>query len=249
MPSSLHPCLVYSHPNPGHPAAPDKLQSSSWRHSTTNSAPLAYWGVTPELSPAVIHEQPPKPPHKELGSQPNRMPYRGDGRLDVVTLNEDDEDVGVRRIHEKVPPLVEGPAGLVERELGHRVSQLNRRRIIEIIVGEAYKQPEFTVTRRYRDFLWLYNQLITNNPGVVVPPPPEKQAIGMFDNNFVVEESGLGEDVESAAHPILQHDADLKLFLESEAFNVDVRRKGYTCGFSMSESCTSMPLMFNSRLS
>ena len=29
----------------------------------------------------------------------------------------------------------------------------------------------------------------------------------------------------SAAHPILQHDADLKLFLESEAFNVDIKHK------------------------
>lgn len=29
----------------------------------------------------------------------------------------------------------------------------------------------------------------------------------------------------TAAHPILQHDADLKIFLESEAFNVDVKNK------------------------
>lgn len=29
----------------------------------------------------------------------------------------------------------------------------------------------------------------------------------------------------TAAHPTLQHDADLKLFLESEAFNVDVKHK------------------------
>jgi sorting nexin-1/2 len=28
-----------------------------------------------------------------------------------------------------------------------------------------------------------------------------------------------------AAHPTLQHDSDLKLFLESEAFNVDVKHK------------------------
>jgi len=29
----------------------------------------------------------------------------------------------------------------------------------------------------------------------------------------------------TAAHPTLQHDSDLKLFLESEAFNVDVKHK------------------------
>ena len=29
----------------------------------------------------------------------------------------------------------------------------------------------------------------------------------------------------AAAHPILQHDGDLKLFLESDAFNVDIKNK------------------------
>lgn len=29
----------------------------------------------------------------------------------------------------------------------------------------------------------------------------------------------------TAAHPILQHDADLKIFLESEAFTMDVKNK------------------------
>jgi len=29
----------------------------------------------------------------------------------------------------------------------------------------------------------------------------------------------------TAAHPVLQHDGDLKLFLESEAFNVDIKHK------------------------
>lgn len=28
-----------------------------------------------------------------------------------------------------------------------------------------------------------------------------------------------------AAHPLLQHDSDLKLFLESESFNIDIKHK------------------------
>jgi sorting nexin-1/2 len=93
--------------------------------------------------------------------------------------------------------------------------------------SKAYKQPEFAVTRRYRDFLWLYNSLHSNNPGVVVPPPPEKQAVGRFDTNFVESRRAALERMlnKTAAHPILQHDGDLKLFLESEAFNVDVKHK------------------------
>ncbi len=93
--------------------------------------------------------------------------------------------------------------------------------------SKAYRQPEFSVTRRYRDFLWLYNSLHGNNPGVVVPPPPEKQAVGRFDSNFVESRRSALERMlnKTAAHPILQHDGNLKLFLESDAFNVDVKHQ------------------------
>ena len=93
--------------------------------------------------------------------------------------------------------------------------------------SKAYKQPDFAVSRRYRDFLWLYNSLHNSNPGVVVPPPPEKQAVGRFDSNFVESRRSALEKMlnKTAAHPILQHDGDLKIFLESEAFNVDVKQR------------------------
>ena len=97
----------------------------------------------------------------------------------------------------------------------------------EQTTSKAYKQSEFVVTRRYRDFLWLYNTLHANSPGVVVPPPPEKQAMGRFERDFVEGRRQALEKMlnKTAAHPTLQHDADLKLFLESEAFNVDIKHK------------------------
>lgn len=66
-----------------------------------------------------------------------------------------------------------------------------------------------------------------NNPGIVVPPPPEKQAVGRFETNFVEARRAALEKMlnKTAAHSTLQHDADLKLFLESESFNVDVKHK------------------------
>lgn len=81
--------------------------------------------------------------------------------------------------------------------------------------------------RRYRDFLWLYNTMHGNNPGVVVPPPPEKQALNRFESNFVESRRAALEKMlnKIAAHLTLQHDPDLKLFLESESFNVDVKHK------------------------
>ncbi|KAK3074003.1 Vacuolar protein sorting-associated protein vps5, partial [Teratosphaeriaceae sp. CCFEE 6253] len=85
----------------------------------------------------------------------------------------------------------------------------------------------FTVTRRYRDFLWLYDRLHENAPGVIVPPPPEKQAVGRFESSFVeMRRMALQRMVNRiASHPILMHDSDLKVFLESESFNVDVKHK------------------------
>lgn len=99
--------------------------------------------------------------------------------------------------------------------------------VITHTTSKAYVQPNFTVQRRYRDFLWLYERLHDNNPGVVVPPPPEKQAVGRFDANFIESRRMALERMinKIAAHPILQHDGDLKTFLESEAFHVDIRHK------------------------
>nr|6H7W_A Chain A, Putative vacuolar protein sorting-associated protein [Thermochaetoides thermophila DSM 1495]6H7W_B Chain B, Putative vacuolar protein sorting-associated protein [Thermochaetoides thermophila DSM 1495]6H7W_E Chain E, Putative vacuolar protein sorting-associated protein [Thermochaetoides thermophila DSM 1495]6H7W_F Chain F, Putative vacuolar protein sorting-associated protein [Thermochaetoides thermophila DSM 1495]6H7W_G Chain G, Putative vacuolar protein sorting-associated protein [T len=113
----------------------------------------------------------------------------------------------------------------------HKVGDLATSHIVYSVrtktTSKAYKQPEFEVKRRYRDFLWLYNTLHSNNPGVVVPPPPEKQAVGRFESNFVESRRAALEKMlnKIAAHPTLQLDADLKLFLESESFNIDVKHK------------------------
>lgn len=48
-----------------------------------------------------------------------------------------------------------------------------------------FKKTDFSVQRRYKEFLWLYQQLSTNNPGVIVPPAPEKHAMGRFEEDFV----------------------------------------------------------------
>ncbi|GAO48218.1 Vps5-domain-containing protein [Saitoella complicata NRRL Y-17804] len=93
--------------------------------------------------------------------------------------------------------------------------------------SSAFKVPEFAVMRRYRDFLWLFDKLNSNNPGVMVPAPPEKQAVGRFDEDFVEARRHALERmlVKVAAHPVLHRDPDFKLFLESETFNVDVKHK------------------------
>lgn len=60
-----------------------------------------------------------------------------------------------------------------------------------------------------------------------MPPPPEKQAVGRFDADFVETRRQALERMlnKIAGHPILQNDGDLKLFLESESFEIDKRNK------------------------
>ncbi|KIW02663.1 uncharacterized protein PV09_06100 [Verruconis gallopava] len=112
-------------------------------------------------------------------------------------------------------------------KVGDLTSSHTEYQVYTKTTSKAYRNPEFVVSRRFRDFLWLYNQLHQNNPGIIVPPPPEKQALNRFDADFVESRRQALERMlnKIAAHPTLQHDADLKLFLESESFHVDVKHK------------------------
>ncbi|KAI5120370.1 hypothetical protein M0805_006892 [Coniferiporia weirii] len=91
----------------------------------------------------------------------------------------------------------------------------------------SFNKPSFSVLRRYSDFLWLYETLSMNNPGVIVPPVPEKSSFGRFDNLFVQQRRlALEKCIQKIAnHPVLAKDADLKMFLESDTFALDIRHR------------------------
>ncbi|KAF9417747.1 Vacuolar protein sorting-associated protein 5 [Podila epigama] len=91
----------------------------------------------------------------------------------------------------------------------------------------AFKSNDFIVQRRYRDFLWLYNQLTAHNPGVIVPPVSEKHALGRFQDEFVESRRIALERClrKITAHPMLYGDPDLKLFLESDSLVAEIKEK------------------------
>ncbi|KAL9094522.1 MAG: hypothetical protein Q9165_003081 [Trypethelium subeluteriae] len=208
-------------------------------------------------SAASEPQGPPVPPQKEETAPSRQLrPSTASSQtstvrsmMDSVNLNDDTEEPSLKP---RVPPPVQPPSSDSPRRQtqpsvsveqaakptfditvgdAHKVGDLTSSHTVYSVrtktTSKAYHNPEFTVSRRYRDFLWLYTQLHNNNPGVVVPPPPEKQAVGRFDSEFVESRRAALERMlnKVAAHPILQHDGDLKLFLESEAFNVDVKHK------------------------
>jgi sorting nexin-1/2 len=80
-----------------------------------------------------------------------------------------------------------------------------------------------------------------NNPGVVVPPAPEKNTFGRFDDSFVQQRRlALEKCIQKTAnHPILGKDPDLKMFLESDSFSMDVSslNNPYVSLFSCSNLC------------
>jgi hypothetical protein len=59
--------------------------------------------------------------------------------------------------------------------------------------------------RRYGDFEWLSDQLANTYPGIIIPPVPEKQAVGRFSPDFV-EQRRRGLErflLKISMHPVL----------------------------------------------
>lgn len=49
----------------------------------------------------------------------------------------------------------------------------------------SFSSTEYSVSRRYSDFLWLHTQLVSGFPGLLIPSIPEKQVVGRFDSEFI----------------------------------------------------------------
>jgi len=69
--------------------------------------------------------------------------------------------------------------------------------------------------RRFSDFLWIHDQLVTKHPSCVVPPMPEKSLTGNFAPELMMYRSReLTRFLQRvAAHPVLADDDDFEFFL------------------------------------
>ncbi|RMZ83526.1 hypothetical protein DV737_g1604, partial [Chaetothyriales sp. CBS 132003] len=216
------------------------VQPTSLESVDDSADPLGPLGTGSPTPPAAsIDGQAPTPPRKESKASP------------PPSLAEDGDAGVLSSVRQRGPPPVQLPTPAALRQAQpsvsieqaakptfhiyvgdpHKVGDLATSHIVYQVqtrtTSKAYRNAEFAVSRRYRDFLWLYNSLHSNNPGVVVPPPPEKQAVGRFETDFVESRRQALERMlnKIAAHPVLHHDADLKIFLESESFNIDIKNK------------------------
>lgn len=98
------------------------------------------------------------------------------------------------------------------------------------------------VNRRYTDFRWLYRQLQNNHWGKIIPPPPEKQSVGRFKQDFIENRRFQMERMLSniANDPELQDDPDFLLFLTSSSFTVDSKTREHYTGSGASNDSNDL---------
>ncbi|WWC88545.1 uncharacterized protein L201_003456 [Kwoniella dendrophila CBS 6074] len=111
-----------------------------------------------------------------------------------------------------------------------------------------YRKGNFSVLRRFSDFLWLLDLLNFNNPGIIIPPMPGKHIIGRFQDQFIETRRMALQNflTKITNHPILQLDQDLKLFLESDSFAYDSKiRKQEIIAIEKSQQPTNSSGLFS----
>ncbi|KAJ6664110.1 hypothetical protein lerEdw1_008325 [Lerista edwardsae] len=93
-----------------------------------------------------------------------------------------------------------------------------------------FRNKQFSVKRRFSDFLGLYEKLLEKHAqnGIIVPPPPEKSLIGMTKVKVGKEDSSSTEFLEkrraaleryiqrTVSHPTILQDPDVREFLEKD---------------------------------
>ncbi|KAJ3407961.1 hypothetical protein CcCBS67573_g05622 [Chytriomyces confervae] len=143
-----------------------------------------------------------------------------------TSRNEEDENNAANEVPEaESKPLFEFEISVTDpQKVGHElISGHVVYKVVSWTNCPGYRNASFSVTRRYSDFLWLYNQLVERFPGVIVPPLPGKHVIGRFQEEFIeARRAGLERFIQKVSHQqLLQQDPDLRLFLESTSFSAD----------------------------
>lgn len=111
-----------------------------------------------------------------------------------------------------------------------------------VVYSELLETRYAQVNRRYTDFRWLYRQLQSNHWGRVIPPPPEKQSVGRFKQDFIENRRYQMEKMlrKTASSQILQSDPDFIMFLTSKNFNFDSKNREHICGSNASRDSNDL---------
>lgn len=111
-----------------------------------------------------------------------------------------------------------------------------------VVESELLETRHAQVNRRYTDFRWLYRQLQSNHWGRIIPPPPEKQSVGRFKQDFIENRRFQMEKMlrKIATNPILQSDLDFILFLTSNNFSFESKHREHITGSNASRDSNDL---------
>lgn len=133
---------------------------------------------------------------------------------------------------------VGNPVKVGDITTAHIVYSIESRNVQILPAGEALEN-RFTVTRRYRDFCWLYKQLQVSHPGRIIPPPPSKKTyIGRFNENFIENRRlSLEKMLQKISKvPSFNNDLSFVIFLTSQNFAHDSKERERTAPVSIEDS-------------
>ncbi|PVU98810.1 hypothetical protein BB559_001255 [Furculomyces boomerangus] len=157
---------------------------------------------------------------RNRGSYPNSD---SDSQIPKVQLTKDDilDENETQPENQEIPEMkitVSEPIKISDSLSSHTVYKISTR-----TNSSLFKKNEFVVRRRYRDFEWLYQQLYYENPGVIIPPIPEKQSFGRFEQDFIENRRiGLQTHLDRVStHHLLYKSKSFIIFLQSEEFALE----------------------------
>ncbi|XP_075235862.1 sorting nexin-7-like isoform X2 [Lycorma delicatula] len=127
-------------------------------------------------------------------------------------------------------------------------------RITTRTTREEYSEREYSVRRRYSDFLWLRQKLVEAYPTHIVPPLPAKHTLlaqlDRYSRDFVICRMAMLHRYLNrvTSHPILSCNTNLKTFLTAKSTEFSSHRKADKGIFSrMSDSFHNITHVYMSR--
>ncbi|PVG02045.1 Vps5-domain-containing protein [Serendipita vermifera] len=178
-----------------------------------------------------------------MSAQPEQSPTHGEEAIKEREEEDPEDNIPLAHSLPKAPiPMYTITVGDPQK-VGDPISAHIIYTVHTKTTNPNYKKSQFSVLRRYSDFVWLFDTLCNNNPGVIVPPIPEKNSFGRFQEEFVAARRlALNKCLQKMAnHPGLCNDKDLQLFLESDNFSLDIKHR-------RAEENTGLLSMFSSSI-
>uniref|UniRef100_A0A8C6L8R8 Sorting nexin-2 n=1 Tax=Nothobranchius furzeri TaxID=105023 RepID=A0A8C6L8R8_NOTFU len=151
------------------------------------------------------------------------------GATEEVSLDSPERDVLLSDGPSPAITPITPPTSVIAPRIGHAHDDMFTHSSFDETSLSVFKQRDFSVKRRFSDFLGLHSKLASKylHIGYIVPPAPEKSIVGMTKVKVGKEDQSSNEFVEkrrsalerylmrTVKHPILLKDPDVLQFLEN----------------------------------